>query len=100
MLASLISDNQGHALRSAQIWIADRFPAAPEPLWRGERYQHERIRICYLSGDFHEHPVAYALAGVLELLPAVLPRRLTQREVGRAGLLFDLHERLRHQPVE
>jgi predicted O-linked N-acetylglucosamine transferase (SPINDLY family) len=43
-----------------------RFPAHPAPLWQGERYTHARIRIGYLSGDFHEHPVAQLLAGVLE----------------------------------
>jgi protein O-GlcNAc transferase len=36
------------------------------PLWRGKRYDHDRIRIAYLSADFREHPVAHLLAGVLE----------------------------------
>jgi protein O-GlcNAc transferase len=36
------------------------------PLWRGRRYQHDRIRLAYLSADFREHPVAHLLAGVLE----------------------------------
>jgi len=36
-------------------------------LWRGERYDHERIAIAYLSADFHEkHPVARLVAGLFE----------------------------------
>lgn len=41
-------------------------PADPQPLWNGERYAHDRIRIAYLSADFHEHPVAQQIAGMLE----------------------------------
>ena len=36
------------------------------PLWRGEVYTHDRIRVAYLSADFREHPVAYLIAGLLE----------------------------------
>jgi predicted O-linked N-acetylglucosamine transferase (SPINDLY family) len=36
------------------------------PLWRGERYDHARIRIAYVSGDFRVHPVAMLMAGVFE----------------------------------
>ena len=30
------------------------------------RYQHQRIRVGYLSGDFRDHAVAFLLSGVLE----------------------------------
>jgi predicted O-linked N-acetylglucosamine transferase (SPINDLY family) len=40
-------------------------PAGP-PLWRGERYAHERIRVAYLTADFRPHPVAFLIAGVFE----------------------------------
>ena len=36
------------------------------PLWRGEIYSHDRIRVAYLSADFREHPVAYLTAGLFE----------------------------------
>ena len=36
------------------------------PLWRGERYRHDRIRLAYLSADFHEHATAYLMAGLFE----------------------------------
>ncbi len=39
-------------------------PASPA-VWRGERYEHHRIRVAYLSADFREHPVSHLLAGVL-----------------------------------
>lgn len=55
---------------AAQIQCANMFadrdyPARP-PLWRGERYDHQRIRIAYLSADYREHPVAILLAGLFE----------------------------------
>ena len=50
----------------AALWVADKYPAAPKPLWNGERYGHERIRIAYLSADFRDHAVAQSLAGVFE----------------------------------
>jgi protein O-GlcNAc transferase len=37
-----------------------------EPIWRGEIYNHDRIRIGYLSSDFHEHATSYLIAGLLE----------------------------------
>ncbi|HEY2684594.1 MAG TPA: tetratricopeptide repeat protein [Steroidobacteraceae bacterium] len=36
------------------------------PLWNGERYEHERIRIAYVSADFLEAPTSRLLAGVFE----------------------------------
>jgi protein O-GlcNAc transferase len=35
-------------------------------LWSGESYRHERLRIAYLSADFRQHAVSYAMAGVWE----------------------------------
>src|SRR5262249_51017919 len=37
------------------------------PLWRGEGYRHDRIRLAYLSGDFREHAVAYCIADLIGL---------------------------------
>jgi protein O-GlcNAc transferase len=36
------------------------------PIWHGELYAHDRVRIAYLSADFRDHPVAYLIAGVFE----------------------------------
>lgn len=61
-----IADDPEAQLRCAQTYAADRFPPAPSPLWTGERYRHERIRIAYVSADFHDHPSAYLAAGLFE----------------------------------
>ena len=48
----------------ARSWIAE-FPAVA-PLWRGEIYPHDRIRVAYLSSDFRDHAVAHLTAGLFE----------------------------------
>jgi predicted O-linked N-acetylglucosamine transferase (SPINDLY family) len=60
-----MASSEADRLRCAANYVA-RQPAFP-PLWRGERYSHDRIRVAYLSADFREHPVAYAAAGMFEL---------------------------------
>jgi protein O-GlcNAc transferase len=39
--------------------------ALPEPLWRGESYRHDKIRIAYISTDFQD-PMGYLAVGVFE----------------------------------
>lgn len=51
-------------LQCARTFVDNKCPACPEPLWRGERYAHERIRLAYLSADLRDHPVAYLIAGM------------------------------------
>lgn len=41
-------------------------PPAFAPLWRGEKYRHDRIRLAYVSADFNEHAVASQLAPLVE----------------------------------
>jgi len=53
-------------LACMRTWARDKLPAAPTPLWSGERYLHDRIRVAYLSADLHEHATAFLLAGVFE----------------------------------
>jgi protein O-GlcNAc transferase len=45
-------------LKCAQNYIADKI-ASPTPLWNGTRWHHDKVRIAYLSADFHQHPTAY-----------------------------------------
>ncbi|HEY4264607.1 MAG TPA: tetratricopeptide repeat protein [Micropepsaceae bacterium] len=61
-----ISDSPSLKLRCAEVLIADKFRPVEEPLWRGDRSRHERIRVAYLSADFRPHPVAILMAGVFE----------------------------------
>jgi predicted O-linked N-acetylglucosamine transferase (SPINDLY family) len=60
-----ICDSAPLQLACARLYTESEFPQAP-PLWQGERYRHERLRIAYLSADFADHPVAHLIAGVLE----------------------------------
>jgi predicted O-linked N-acetylglucosamine transferase (SPINDLY family) len=54
-------------LGAATLYIAKRHPPARDPLWRGEKYSHDRIRLAYLSADFHDHATAFLMAGLFEL---------------------------------
>lgn len=53
-------------LRCAQIRVRQRFPRPLAPLWSGERYAHDRIRVAYVSSDFRDHAVAHLIAGLFE----------------------------------
>jgi protein O-GlcNAc transferase len=53
-------------LACARSWVAGLARPVPPPLWRGEIYRHDKIRVAYLSADYRLHPVAYLLAGVFE----------------------------------
>ena len=61
-----LSPSRSDQLACARATAADKYPAAQNPLWRGERYSHERIRLAYLSADFNHHAVATLMAGVFE----------------------------------
>jgi protein O-GlcNAc transferase len=63
---ALISDDENDQLQCSRIWTALDCPASPTPLWRGERYDHDKIRIAYVSADFRTHAVASLMAGVFE----------------------------------
>ena len=52
-------------LACARIWSAREVPAR-DPLWRGERYAHERIRLAYVCADFGTHPTAQLMVGLFE----------------------------------
>jgi protein O-GlcNAc transferase len=64
-VALALSPSVDDHLRCAKKFSQVRFPAA-EPVWRGEIYRHDRIRLAYVSGDFREHPIAYLTAGMFE----------------------------------
>ena len=44
---------------------ARRRPVFPR-IWRGEIYSHDRIRVAYLSADFHDHATAALTTGLFE----------------------------------
>jgi len=60
-----ISDSEADNFALARIW-ARVVPPSAEPLWRGERYYHDRIRIAYISTDFRDTLSVNAIAGGFE----------------------------------
>lgn len=50
----------------AENHLRNRFPVMPQPLWNGEIYRHDKIRVAYVSSDFRNHPVAHLIAGLFE----------------------------------
>jgi predicted O-linked N-acetylglucosamine transferase (SPINDLY family) len=60
-----ISGSPADQLRCAEICAADEYPPVA-PVWRGERYRHERIRVAYVSADLYDHAIPRLIAGVLE----------------------------------
>jgi protein O-GlcNAc transferase len=60
------SSSPDDQLQCAKLWIADRFPAPEKPIWQGERFNHDRIRVAYVSADFRHQPMSYLLAGLFE----------------------------------
>jgi predicted O-linked N-acetylglucosamine transferase (SPINDLY family) len=60
-----ISDSEAQHLILTRLRASTvRCPKAP--LWRGERYRHDKIRIAYLSTDLRDHVVADAIVGCFE----------------------------------
>jgi protein O-GlcNAc transferase len=53
-------------LQCARLWVSKKYPPAATPIWKGEIYRHDRIRIGYVSADFHEHATAYLMAETFE----------------------------------
>jgi predicted O-linked N-acetylglucosamine transferase (SPINDLY family) len=62
---TIISSTPADQLRAAKLYIQDACPAT-KPFWRGEKYSHDRIRLAYLSADFHSHATAFLMAGMFE----------------------------------
>jgi protein O-GlcNAc transferase len=62
-----LSNNGEDILTCARTFVAHAYPPADKALWAGERYQHDRIRIAYLSADLREHAVSYLIADLIAL---------------------------------
>jgi len=61
-----IASTPDEQLHCAQHWARHNLHSIRGPRWRGERYDHDRIRIAYLSADFHDHATSQLMVGVLE----------------------------------
>lgn len=61
-----IPSTSAEQLQCARSWAENNFRLRISPVWRGERYNHDRIHIGYLSADFHQHATSQLMAGVFE----------------------------------
>jgi protein O-GlcNAc transferase len=53
-------------LACARTYVADQYPPSKRPIAAGRRYGHDRVRVAYLSANFHDHAVAHLAAGLFE----------------------------------
>ncbi len=61
-----ITDDAAIIRKCAELYAADKYQASPNPLWKGETYQHRKKRVGFMSADFRVHPVGYLLIGLIE----------------------------------
>jgi len=64
--ALVLSEDPADAYSAARLWTELAGPFSSGPLWRGELYRHDKIRVAYISANFHDHAVARLMAGVPE----------------------------------
>jgi predicted O-linked N-acetylglucosamine transferase (SPINDLY family) len=60
----LLVDSEEASLSLARRW--GNAKQTNKPLYRGEPYRHDKLRVAYLSTDFRSHPVGYAIVAPLE----------------------------------
>jgi predicted O-linked N-acetylglucosamine transferase (SPINDLY family) len=61
-----LCDSEEECLLAARLWSAEEYPPQPHPLWRGERYAHDKIRLAYISTDLRTHAVGSLIVGCFE----------------------------------
>jgi protein O-GlcNAc transferase len=59
-------DSPSLQLQCARTFIRSKIPQLPPPFWAGEVWQHDKIRIAYLSADFRQHATAFLTAELFE----------------------------------
>lgn len=59
-------DDNELQLRCAENYVRQMGPGPLKPLWTGERYRHDKIRVAYLSADFMQHVTAALTAEMFE----------------------------------
>lgn len=65
-VAFAFSNSGAEQLNCARIHRRLRLPRSLQPLWTGETYRHDRIRVGYVSPDFRNHATAALIAGLFE----------------------------------
>src|SRR6202021_3869664 len=62
-----LSDSSADQLCCSKNWVASKNPQVLKQVWRAYINKQEKIRIGYVSADFHEHATAYLMAELFEL---------------------------------
>lgn len=52
--------------KCAELYVQAKYPSATQAVRRSRSTKEKKIRIGYLSADFHEHATAYLMAGIFE----------------------------------
>ncbi|HSF47968.1 MAG TPA: tetratricopeptide repeat protein, partial [Burkholderiales bacterium] len=65
-MALSVTDSPQDQLLCSRIWVRNKCSTSPAPIWKGERYRHDRIRLAYLSADFRVHPMSFLIVGLFE----------------------------------
>jgi protein O-GlcNAc transferase len=60
------SDDAALHRRCAAAFIADKTGGPRAALWDGRRWTHEKLRVAYLSADFHNHATAFLMVELFE----------------------------------
>lgn len=61
-----INNSPSAELKCARNFAQNRISVPAAALCRGTGYTHKKIRLAYLSADFHEHATAYLMAELFE----------------------------------
>jgi len=61
-----VSSSTQEQIECAKFWVSQKCPASDTPTWQGEIYNHDKIRIAYVSADFRQHPMSFLIAGFIE----------------------------------
>jgi protein O-GlcNAc transferase len=60
------SNDPALQLQCSRNFIEHRVPTLPPPLWTGQKWRHDKIRVAYLSADFRTHATAFLMAELFE----------------------------------
>jgi protein O-GlcNAc transferase len=65
-LLSITCSAEDH-LRCAQVYVRDEIPAVQAPLSGRRPYSRDRLRLAYVSADFHNHATAVLISELIEV---------------------------------
>jgi predicted O-linked N-acetylglucosamine transferase (SPINDLY family) len=61
-----VSPSPAEQYLCAQAYVRKSFPESSVSTWSGPVYDHDKIRVAYVSGEFRDHPTAYLTAELFE----------------------------------